>query len=62
MDTEKDTTEHYCEVCNVWIRYNVIVKDNYKEDKDSCNYLIHCPDCHRIWDGNAQCPCGLIIE
>jgi hypothetical protein len=60
MDTEKDTEtmDHYCEVCNVWIRYNVIVK----EDKDSCNYLIHCPDCHRIWDGNAQCPCGLIIE
>ncbi len=21
------------------------------------NELVHCQDCHNIWDGNAQCNC-----
>lgn len=21
------------------------------------NELVHCQDCHNIWDGNAQCDC-----
>jgi hypothetical protein len=61
----------YCSVCNVWLTYGIIVKckGNGKgkgHDKDKVDdgadieYLIHCPDCHRIWDGNAQCPCLLI--
>lgn len=22
--------------------------------------LEHCPDCHRVWDGCAQCPCYML--
>lgn len=22
------------------------------------NDMMHCQGCHRIWDGNAQCPCN----
>lgn len=25
-------------------------------DKDE---MLHCQECHRIWDGNAQCPCWM---
>ena len=43
----------YCHVCNVWLNNYGEVKP--KDPQQEC--LIHCPDCHRIWDGNAQCQC-----
>ena len=35
-----------CIFCNV--------KLNYGFDE---NEMIHCQNCHNIWDGNAQCNC-----
>ena len=35
-----------CKFCNV--------KLNYGFDE---NEMIHCQNCHNIWDGNAQCNC-----
>jgi hypothetical protein len=58
-DTDKD--KEYCSVCKVWIRYGYVI------GKDTNNYesyepIAHCPDCHRIWDGNAQCPCFISLK
>ena len=41
----KDSIE-LCKFCNV--------KLNYGFDE---NEMLHCQDCHNIWDGNAQCNC-----
>lgn len=33
--------------------------------ESTCNsdgYLMECSNCSRVWDGNAQCPCGLDEE
>ena len=36
-----------CEICNVWLLYDIILNTD----------LVHCSQCHRRWDGNAQCQC-----
>ena len=41
----KDSIE-LCIFCNV--------KLNYGFDE---NEMLHCQNCHNIWDGNAQCNC-----
>ena len=30
-----------------------------ESDCNSDEYLMECGKCSRVWDGNAQCPCGL---
>ena len=32
------------------------------EDSSEEEDLIECDGCHRVWDGNAQCPCGMDQE
>ena len=33
--------------------------ENIDTSDGSEGYLMECNECNRIWDGNAQCPCGL---
>ncbi len=37
-----------CKFCNVKLSYGM----------DS-NSMLHCQDCHNVWDGFAQCRCDL---
>ena len=49
----------YCETCKIWLNYGGVSSD-IKLNPDVPKYLYdmeHCQLCHRIWDGNAQCPC-----
>lgn len=32
------------------------------EESSEEEHLTECDSCHRIWDGNAQCPCGMDRE
>lgn len=48
-DIQNDFLEDKIELC---IFCNV--KLNYGFDE---NEMIHCQNCHNIWDGNAQCNC-----
>ena len=34
-------------------------KDDVTFEDSSEEDLIECDGCHRVWDGNAQCPCGM---
>ena len=36
-----------------------MAKGTTEPDSNSENELYECPDCGRLYDGNAQCPCGL---
>jgi hypothetical protein len=48
-ETQNDFLEDQIELC---IFCNV--KLNYGFDE---NEMLHCQNCHNIWDGNAQCNC-----
>jgi len=48
-ETQNDFLEDKIELC---IFCNV--KLNYGFDE---NEMLHCQNCHNIWDGNAQCNC-----
>ena len=39
-----------------YYKNGVAFEDSSEED------LIECDDCKRVWDGNAQCPCGMDYE
>ena len=39
-----------------YYKNGVALEDSSEED------LIECDDCNRVWDGNAQCPCGMDYE
>lgn len=39
-----------------------IVFSEYSSDSWEEEELTECESCHRIWDGNAQCPCGMDVE
>ncbi len=49
--------KQYCHVCKVWIRYGYVINQDKSDPPNA-----HCPDCHRIWDGNAQCPCFISLK
>ena len=38
-----------------------VVFDEYSSDSSEED-LTECESCHRVWDGNAQCPCGMDME
>jgi hypothetical protein len=42
-----DDKRQYCPKCDVYM-----IADHLD------NGLYHCQECHRVYDGYAQCPCG----
>ena len=44
----EDDISFMCRFCNVKLIGGY-------DDKE----LVHCQDCHNIWDGNAQCNCWM---
>lgn len=46
LHNQYNENNEICSFCNV-ILYGGMDDNN----------LMHCQGCHRIWDGNAQCPC-----
>ncbi len=52
LDAKNDNECRYkCKFCEEILEYDI----------DS-NELMHCQGCHKIWDGNAQCPCWMIYD
>ena len=52
QETQEKTQEVLKESIELCIFCNV--KLNYGFDE---NEMLHCQNCHNIWDGNAQCNC-----
>ena len=39
-----------------------VVFDESSSDSSEEDGWTECETCHRVWDGNAQCPCGMDME
>lgn len=54
-----DETLTECEQCNVLLCGDIFVVANKKSGmwQTPDMELVHCANCHNIWDGCAQCPC-----
>ena len=52
----------YCEICKLWLKYNSISDLKEHLNPKHLFNLVHCPLCHNIWDGNAQCMCENIFS
>ena len=56
QETKEELKEQSQEVLKESIELCIFcnVKLNYGFDE---NEMLHCQNCHNIWDGNAQCNC-----
>jgi len=56
----KRTESMYNGIANNGIANNGITSGWLTHINDDFPELVSCDDCHREWDGNAQCPCNLV--
>lgn len=44
--------------CGHLLNHGIVIASKSGSYYISCDYeQVHCPDCHNVWDGNAQCMC-----
>lgn len=48
IDTDTEDGKMKCKLCDMILTYGFDEND-----------MLHCQNCHNIWDGNAQCTCFL---